>query len=210
MTRSATRRLIRLAAPAAIAAIAWTACATVRAGGAAFDRLDRASLARCRLDPAHPVDPSRVDELIGTYTLVLADEAGSPRQAVGRLELRRPADDVRGAEAVPGLAGPAPILVGRTDVDASLVEAVVPGSAGSEEPTAPGVGLYAFAVEPGLRDTIVVLRLGSEANRRDRQRFDGVHTTLRITSLGDDRFGGDWSSDEAARHAGGGFCAIRD
>lgn len=210
MTRSATRRLVPLAAAAVTAASAWAGCATVRAGGAAFDRLDRASLARCRLDPAHSVDASRVQALAGTYTLVLTDDGSPPHQAAGRLELRRPPDEVPGTAAAPVLAGPAPILIGETDIDASLVGAAIPGSAASGEVAAPGVGLYAFPVEPGSRDTLVVLRLGSEANRRDRQRFDGAHTTLRITSLGDDRFGGDWSSDEAARRAGGGFCAVRD
>lgn len=55
----------------------------------------------------------------------------------------------------------------------------------------------------------MILRIGSEANRSDRQRFDGAHTTLRVSAIDDDRFGGTWTSAEAAEERRGTFCAVR-
>jgi hypothetical protein len=179
------------------------ACATTRrSGGADPEHVGRSEIARCRFDPVASGSARPLDGLAGTYRLVMTSDADPEIQTRGRLQLAPAPDVSRGM-------GAAPVLVGTTDIDASIVGAIVPGPASSEDPGAPGVGVYAFPERPGSAVTMAVLRLGSEANRRDRQRFDGAHATLRITARHDDRFGGSWTSAEGAVERSGGFCAIR-
>jgi len=196
-------RATRAAVVAAVT-LAGAACTTVRGGGASPGPVDRATLARCRF-VAGQTDAGRVLELAGSYELVLFDDADPPRWTAGTLRLEAPEVPPREPTASEPAA---PLLVGAAELDASLVGAAVPGPAGSRDPAAPGVGMYVFPT-PGSATLAIVLRLGAEANRRDRQRFDGAHTTLRVTAVGEDRLGGEWSSDEGGRHAEGGFCAIR-
>jgi len=193
-----------------------TACATVRTGGASNARsMDRAEQARCTIAGARvPFAEEDIVGLDGRYDLYLfSDSIGA--EAIGTLELAAPAPAGQaGAGADPTaeddplveddpLAGPPPLLVGGTDVDATVVGAVVPGPATRGEDEAPGVGVY------GSPEGDVFVRLGSESNRRDRTRFDGAHTTLRVSSIEPDRFGGSWSSADGADSASGEFCARR-
>ncbi len=178
-------------------------CATVRRGGGSLDDLplDRAELARCaHAEPLDRFNAATVSALVGTYRLSMYDEAGEG-SSLGFLELRAPTPSAQ-FDTDP-LAGPPPVLVGVTDIDAGRVGAVVPGDVSSLEPHAPGVGVY------GLGEDEVRIRLGSEANRRDRTRFDGAHTTLTLLSVGADRFGGSWRSDDGAHSIRGDFCAKR-
>ncbi len=55
----------------------------------------------------------------------------------------------------------------------------------------------------------ILLRLGSEANRRDLQRFDGGYTVLDVRTLSDNAFGGSWRSGVTRNQAEGYFCAVR-
>ncbi len=165
--------------------------------------LSRADVLRCSFgEPRAPITVSSVAELAGRYRLFMTGE-GTPAELVaGDLVL-----DVSSGQ--PGGMGAAPALVGTSSIDASVVGAVIPGEASSIDPVAPGIGVYTFEdpSRPGVLTAVV--RLGAEANRRDRQRFDGAHTTLRIMSIVSDRFGGTWSSADGATEAGGQFCAVR-
>ena len=181
--------------------LAAGACATVRGSGARdLEGLDRVEIARCRVEnTAVPITASMVQGLAGAYRLYMTAD-GSAELASGDLELAATAvaTDER-----------APRLVGTADIDASRVGATVPGDPRSKAATAPGAAVYLFADPTAAGAPRVVIRLGSESNRLDEQRFDGAHTTLRITSMSAARFGGVWSSAVGASETGGDFCATR-
>ncbi len=200
-----TSLLRRFAAFAAVLAFGG-GCATARGGripDGVPERLDRVALVRCatpdRVRGFAP-DPARLEELAGRWWLYLSGENGT--MVSGPLELRRPGEDPAPAAGLP------PILVGSTAIEARGVGAVLPGIADTVSDEAPGVGLYGWRGD-GAEAFHAVLRLGAEANRRDRQRFDGAHTTLRILSVAPEEFGGEWTSAEGALEAGGSFCAVR-
>ncbi|MFV1987612.1 MAG: hypothetical protein ACC682_10030 [Gemmatimonadota bacterium] len=165
--------------------------------------LGRAEVNRCSAsEPRLPITAQGVERLTGRYVLFMVGEEPSLELAKGNLIL-----DVASGDS--GGMGTAPTLTGMTDVDASVVGAMIPGDARSTEAMAPGVGVYTFDDPANPGTLIAVVRLGAEANRRDRQRFDGAHTTLRITSVAPDRFGGTWTSANGGVQMGGEFCAVR-
>jgi hypothetical protein len=180
------------------------ACATTRGPGQrTFEDLDRAEIARCRFDDTSPITAAvALTDLAGEYRMFMTSDENSGTLESGLLVLRPPFDDAPGS-------GEAPLLIGTTDIEASSLGARIPGDPASVEPSAPGVGVYAFRTPGGPEGLTVVARLGSEANRRDRQRFDGAHTTLRIGSIAAHRFGGTWTSADGAVETGGDFCAVR-
>ncbi len=133
-----------------------------------------------------------------------ATGAPAARSAVGRLVLR-------GADSPPPpsdspLAGPPPAYVGWAEIDLAGVGATAAGSPGERDPAAPGAAAY--LLDPG--ETVrVVVRLGAEANRRDRVRFDGAHTTLTAGSIAPTGFAGSWASAGGPGGVSGHFCARR-
>lgn len=180
------------------------ACATTRQSvGRTFEDLDRAEIVRCRFDESRTmITSSSVAALAGDYRLFMTNDEMSEKLSAGRLELHAPPGD-RVGEA-------APVLTGATDIDAETLDAMIPGDARSTDEVAPGVGVYAFDNPDRTPGLTVVVRLGAEANRSDRQRFDGAHTTLRVTSIAASRFGGTWESADGQREASGDFCAVRE
>ena len=198
--RAASRAVLAGVLPALLGSV--TACSSWRAGARSQDEVDRATIARCRLEhTALELAPDRIAALEGRYRLVMVGEREPSVQAVGSLDLAAP-------DSVADGGGAGPVLVGWAGIDPAPLGAVVPGDASSTDPLAPGAGAYAFQAG-GSEQWHAVIRLGSEANRRDRLRFDGAHTTLRITSIAEGRFGGIWSSALNADEASGDFCAIR-
>ena len=55
----------------------------------------------------------------------------------------------------------------------------------------------------------VMLRLGAEANRRERARFDGGYFALTVRHMDDTGFAGTWESAAGGPAASGYFCARR-
>ncbi len=91
---------------------------------------------------------------------------------------------------------------GTAAVDFSAVGAAAPGDPASPDPASPGV----LVIErPGQ----VMLRVGSEANRRGMRRFDGAYTVLRVQQVTDDGFAGTWESGLDLDRSAGHFCANR-
>ena len=93
-------------------------------------------------------------------------------------------------------------LYGTSDVDFASVGAVTPGDASSSDPSRPGVLVLQG---PGR----VMLRVGSEANRRDVRRFDGAYTVLQVQQVSEKGFAGTWRSGVGTEESGGHFCATR-
>jgi len=95
-------------------------------------------------------------------------------------------------------------VFGALNVDITRLGAVRLGALGSVDPSMPGV----IAIERVGEPKRILLRLGSEANRRDLQRFDGGYTVLEVQTQSDDSFAGFWQSGVTRTQAGGFFCAV--
>ncbi|KPK65214.1 MAG: hypothetical protein AMS21_05335 [Gemmatimonas sp. SG8_38_2] len=76
------------------------------------------------------------------------------------------------------------------------------GASTSRDPRAPGV----LVVEQGGQ---IVMRLGSEANRRGELRFDGGYFALWVHQFDENGFAGRWTSGTLGAQAKGHFCASR-
>jgi hypothetical protein len=159
-----------------------------------------------------PPDAS-ANGLAGEYRLHLIAESGGLRgnTADGRLHLQPYPDTLRHS-IVPGLPDSSTLypLFGAADVDLAAVGGVLSGDLASLDPMRPGVVVVEWhGVSGGPPAAGIVLRLGSDANRRDRARFDGGYMALRVRQITPDGFGGDWASGVSRRDAGGHFCAVR-
>ncbi|HET6778433.1 MAG TPA: hypothetical protein VFH26_06055 [Gemmatimonadales bacterium] len=101
-------------------------------------------------------------------------------------------------------------LYGAAELDLAAVDAVEVGSISSTDPTSPGVLVIERHERAGQTPRAeIILRLGSEANRRDRQRIDGGYTALRVREVSPSRFAGTWASGILRERASGYFCAVR-
>jgi hypothetical protein len=148
----------------------------------------------------------RADGLAGRYTISVVATAGAKQgaSAVGRLELMANDSAHRIMERTDGSADTTfsfP-LYGTAEVDFSAVGATTPGNVGSSDPLSPGVLVIQ---RPGG----VMLRLGSEANRRGVRRFDGGYTALQVQQVTEQGFAGTWRSAVGLEESGGHFCAVR-
>ena len=166
-----------------------------------------------------PLTPgSAAMALAGGYRLSLAAETGSRAGTVaeGRL-LLRPLDDSAFAPVVVLSAVDSAVthpLGGTLALDPAAVGAVATGDLESTEPVAPGV--LVIERRPNRADAAVeiTLRLGAEANRGGKVRFDGGYFALTVRRLGPNGFAGTWASGGAIGPGGGGgatgsFCARR-
>jgi hypothetical protein len=149
------------------------------------------------------MDASR---MAGEFALRLVASAGSKRGATaeGRLQLTAQDSAHQRLELPDGSSSPTYTLplYGTAEIDFAEVGAVAPGDPGSSDPASPGV----LVIESPGR---VLLRVGSEANRRDVRRFDGAFTVLRVQQVTDEGFAGTWESGVDMDRSGGHFCATR-
>ncbi len=147
--------------------------------------------------------------LAGEYRVTIVATSGPAvgDTARGTLSLRPYAEEMQQMPGAGGAVDPnfvAPVF-GALDVDITRLGAVRVGALGSVDPNMPGV----IAIERVGEPKRILLRLGSEANRRDRQRFDGGYTVLEVQTLSDDSFAGSWRSGVTRTQAEGFFCAVR-
>ncbi|HEV8177114.1 MAG TPA: hypothetical protein VGP44_05440 [Gemmatimonadales bacterium] len=152
--------------------------------------------------------------LAGEYSLKLVATSGAKKggAAEGTLRLDPQTDSLRYRSRLGGAPDSTVLhpLYGATDVDLSLVDAVSVGSTTSLDPSRPGVLVMERRSAPDrLPRTDIIIRLGSDANRTDRQRFDGGYTALRVREVGPGRLAGSWASGVATERAAGYFCASR-
>lgn len=179
-------------------AFAWAAC------GGRTPPPERAEPARCRPAVETELEGYDAEDLAGEYVLTLVATGGAAAggSTTGRLWLYPNDPDMRSLPAPAGGVRPdatAP-LYGAADVDVEPVGAVRLGELMSRDPEMPGV----LVVE---QDDGIVLRLGSEANRRGLIRFDGGYFALRVRRMTDTDFAGSWASGVTGPEARGHFCA---
>jgi hypothetical protein len=180
---------------------------TVSLGGVACGT-QNADVKPERCAPVDEVEMTGVkaEDLEGEYEFVLVatrgDSVGS--SVTGGLWLQPNKPSLRSIPSAGGGArtdASAP-LYGVTDVDVAEVGGLRLGEPTSSDPTRPGVLL----VEQGER---IVLRIGSEANRRGIIRFDGGYFVLRVRRVGESGFAGNWASGTVEVQAEGHLCAFR-
>jgi hypothetical protein len=139
-------------------------------------------------------------ERSGVYRLMLvltSSDAGT-RSTEGRLSLRLQPQRASDVEEAP------PHIMGSTDIDVGAVDAYRVGDPASDDPDAPGV----LVIESdGSGGRSILLRLGSDANRRDVVAFDGAYTVLTVRHMDSGGFAGSWRSATWDTRAEGYFCA---
>ena len=147
----------------------------------------------------------------GDYRLTMVEKVdGTPARTVeGSLVLLTQVESLRRFEgsaggSIPGVTSP---LFGNTDLNVEAVGAVRVGDLSSLDPAAPGV--LVIESETGTGPSIL-LRLGSDANRRDLVRFDGGYTVLTVIEIEAGSFTGTWSSGVRGPGSDGFFCATEN
>jgi len=134
--------------------------------------------------------------MAGEYRLVLV--AADGRSASGGLSLRDQPADLR------RLQDSSTPLGGAVGIDLGAVGAQMVRSLSSTDPASPGV----LVIESdGAEGREILLRFGSEANRRDSAMFDGAYMVLSVRDIGADGFAGIWRSGVSDQRAEGYFCA---
>ena len=149
-----------------------------------------------------PTEPDLAPEaslagMSGDYRLTLETAGAQPASTEGLLTLRPL------PEALQEMAGAATPLGGSADIDVEAVGALRLGDLGSDNPAAPGV-LVIETAGPSI-----MLRLGSEPNRRDQVSFDLGYTVLTVHQIGTTGFAGSWRSGSGGVVNEGYFCARR-
>ena len=157
---------------------------------------------------------STAEALAGEYQLRLVATSGrmSGNTVEGRLKLEPQLDSLRYRVRLGGGADSAVRhpLYGSTEVDLAAVDAVLVGNTSSLDPFRPGVLVIERHARAGQAPRAeIVMRLGSEANRGDRQRVDGGYTALRVRRVSEEGFAGTWGSGVTGERAAGYFCATR-
>jgi hypothetical protein len=157
---------------------------------------------------------SSTANLAGEYQLRLVATTGSKKGSAtdGTLKLQKQGEALRYRIRPGGTIDSAVVhpLYGATEVDLSAVDAVRVGSTTSEDPMQPGVlVIERHAREGQPPSSEIVLRFGSDANRRDRQRVDGGYTALRVRKVSPEGFAGTWGSGIVGEQSAGYFCAVR-
>lgn len=155
----------------------------------------------CVSADSQPAGTFEPDRLSGSWRLVLVATEGSAagRSVSGWLRLVPPPG---GALAVGG-QGAAMVLIGTADIEMEQVGALRMGDTRSLDTLAPGVAVITTG-------PAVIVRIGSDSNRRDVMRFDGGYFALRLRSQSADAFAGTWVSGGAGpEESAGHFCAAR-
>jgi hypothetical protein len=188
--------------------------ATLLAGGACRAQSGRASPQECAPVATELPASSTSDALAGEYQLRLVATSGRMSGSVvqGRLKLQPQLDSLRYLRR-PGAATDSAVrhpFYGSAEVDLTAVDAVLVGSTSSLDPMKPGVLVVEQRERAGQAPRAeIMIRLGSEANRRDRQRVDGGYTALRVRRVSAEGFAGTWGSGIVGERAAGYFCATR-
>jgi hypothetical protein len=153
------------------------------------------------------------DGLAGEYRVRIVATGGVKKGAAqdARLLLQPVEDSLRRLSTVLGLRDSTTRLPlsGTIELDPSTLGAAHTGDLRSLDPLAPGVlVLERHPVRPDAPAEIM-LRLGSDANRRGIVRYDGGYFALTVRRIGAAEFAGTWASGVGTEGAAGYFCAER-
>ena len=167
----------------------------------------RAALA-CQ-EPTGLLGPgASLDGRAGEYSLTLVEDAAAAdaRWVRGNLVLHEQGAGLRtfagsSGGAIPRVVAP---LFGSADIRVEAVGALRVGDLSSMDPAAPGVLVIESDTDQGPS---ILLRFGTDANRRDMVDFDGGFTVLEVREIGSDRFSGAWTSGVRGPESRGHFCA---
>jgi hypothetical protein len=181
--------------------------------GACHSRSDEASPEECTPVTAPLPATATTEGREGTYRLKLVATSGTKQGAVaeGTLWLQEQDSSLWYRTRLDGRldSTTAHPLFGTAEIDLNSLDAVLVGSTMSRDPLQPGVLVIERRAASGKPPVSITMRLGSEANRQDQQRFDGGYTALRVQHVGPGRLAGSWSSGVTGERAAGYFCATR-
>jgi hypothetical protein len=157
---------------------------------------------------------SSMEASAGEYRLRLVATSGAKAgsSVVGTLKLRPQVGQLRYRMRTAGLLDSSVVhpLYGTAELNLNAVDAVQVGAIASTDPAAPGVLVIQRHERAGQAPRAeITLRLGSEANRRDRQRIEGGYTALRVRQVTPTQFAGTWASGVLRERSAGYFCAVR-
>ncbi len=159
-------------------------------------------------------DATMMDGHSGEYAVTLVATSGdkSGDRTRGQLRLLEQTGELR-EFALPGVAMDTRVsvpLYGATGLDLDVVGAVAAGDLSSLDPERPGVMVMESRGErDGAERTMILLRFGSEANRRDVIAFDGAYMVMGVRAMSGEGFAGEWRSGVFGREVRGYFCAVR-
>ena len=198
-------RIARLAG-LSVPLVAWGACRA---------QSGNASPAECAPAASDLPAGSTAEGLAGEYQLRLVATSGMKAGSTseGTLTLKPQPRELRYRIRPGGATDSAVVhpVYGTAEVDLKALDAVEVGTTTSGDPRQPGVLVIERHQRSGEAPRAeIVLRLGSEANRRDRQRVDGGYTALRVRQIRPEGFSGTWASGIMREQAGGYFCAVRE
>ena len=189
----------------------WGIALLMVAGCARADPDRLPTLAPTCVRPEGPLSAdASLEGRAGEYHLTMVEEVdGTPnRTAQGSLVLLNQVEAFRqfsggAGGTIPGVTSP---LFGSTDVNVEAVGAVLIGSLSTDDPASPGV--LVIESETGGSPSIL-LRFGSDANRRTLVRFDGGYTVLTVVEITAESFSGTWSSGAGGPDSEGFFCVTQ-
>ena len=181
---------------------AWATVLLAACGGASAGQADPQACAPV----ATPSSDVAATGLVGEYTVRLIATSGAKEGAAtgGHLALMEQDSAYRSLQRSDGSVDTTfsfP-LHGTAELDFAAVGATVPGDPRSTDPLSPGV----LAIQ---RPGGVLLRVGSEANRRGVRRYDGGYTVLEVQQVDGQGFAGTWRSGLGLEESGGHFCAVK-
>lgn len=137
-------------------------------------------------------------EMSGSYTLTMV---GTDARTSGSLMLSTQPEGMR------SMMDASTPLGGSVEIDLAAVGAQSVRMLDSVDPAAPG----ALVLESeGSEGRTVLVRLGSEANRRDVRAFDGAYAVLSVRDIEEGGFSGSWWSGVRDVRTEGYFCAMLD
>ncbi len=197
---------LRICAALLLVALA-TGCSTKQGG-------QQATAVGCEPTTGSLATDATMDGRSGEYAVTLVATSGdrSGGQTSGQLRLLEQTGDLR-EFAPPGLETDNRVsvpLYGASGLDLELVGAVAAGDLSSLDPERPGVMVMeSRGVRDGAEHAMILLRFGSEANRRDVVAFDGAYMVMAVRNMSDGGFAGEWRSGMFGREVRGYFCATR-
>jgi hypothetical protein len=151
--------------------------------------------------------------LAGSFRIVMVGESAEfdGARIEGTLDLLPQDSALQGLDLLAGpVSGATMPLYGALDAAIERVGGVRVGDATRLDPVRPGVAVLEQIMD-GANDSAltITLRVGADANRRDRVRFDGGFMALYVNEITADGFRGDWSSGSRGPTHAGHFCAFR-